>query len=681
MDGSQENYGTPSEPDIKAKKPKIKLPKGYDDEHAFLTEMIKLYSDDVLADKMNRDAAIEDIAFLSGDQWPADVRAKREAARKPIMTINRLPAFVAQVLGSRKLNETEAKVSANTGGSKQEALVRAELIRSIQKQSRAETAYDNALAGAVICGIGNFEIELDYDNLDAFDQSICVNPLSDHLAVVWDHLHLSDPTGRNAEHCFVPESMSKSAFYRKYPWATPSDIVVDTSFSAQLWGGGWFQQDSVRVVAYWSMRSKKRTVALMTNGDTVDITDLGPEALTNVVQRQDGTPIMREIERPYAQKYICSGTDVLEGPYDLPIDRLPIFRVPGWEIKVGDLWQRWGLLRFLKDPQRLHNYWRSVVAERLTQTPKNVWLASDAAVAGREKEFRDSHMSDDPLLVYNSEAGNKPERQVPAQMEPAFMAQAEITSQDLKDVSNIHEANLGMPSNEVSGVAISARQRVSDTGTILYHTNLAAAIEEGARVMNMLIPVVYDTPRIVKVMGVDAKDKMQIINDLGNPDSIDITGGRFDVTVHTGPSYATKRYESAENMLKLANAMPQVLGVSADLIVEAQDWPNAQKIADRLRMAMPAQYLTEDEMTPQIKAAQEKAQQMQTAQQQLDLQQSAADLQNTQAQAGLNVARAQNYQVQASLLPAAAQNTALKTAATTASLEMASHVAAMKVGT
>ena len=418
----------------------------------------------------------------------------------------------------------------------------------------------------------------------------------------------------------------------------------------------------------------------MQDGSVQDITDtVDPEELAKVYIRPDGSPYMREVDRPFAQKYICSGSDILEGPYNLPIDRIPVFRVPGWEIRLGQTTYRFGMIRFLKDPQRLHNYFRSVLAEKLTQTPRAVWLAAKNAVAGLEASYRNSHLSDDPLLTWNEESGQKPERLAPAQMEQALLQQAELTSQDIKDVSNIHEANLGMPSNEVSGVAIQARQRVSDTGTILYHANLSSAIEECGRIGDQLLPIVYDTPRIVKTLGDDAKSKMQVINLMGNPNSIDITEGKYAVAVTVGPSYATKRIEQAEAMLKMSNAMPQILGVAADLIVEAQDWPMAAEIAARLKRAIPPNLLGPEDQTPESQAKMAQQQSLQQQELQIKMATATADYLQTQSQTKLNYSHAQHYDVQAALAPQAAQNESLKTASTVASREVQDHVAVLKI--
>lgn len=665
------------EPDTRMVKPDIELPDDFSTEQEFLTHMRKEFTDDVLFDKMNRDAGIEDQRFMVGEQWDDLVRAKREAAFKPVLTTNRLPAFVGQVVGTRRLSETTIKIIPDNGGTVAVARVREGLLRSVQKTSRADIAYDKALECSVTCGMGNFMLELDWSTDDVWVQDMKIVPLPDPWSVVWDRM-LVNPTGKDADHVSVVDTMKQKAFAKRWPWARPSDVSIDATLSGELRMNGWVAIDDIRVVSYWRMRTRKRMLAFMTDGSTQDITDDVQGNLANIQQRADGSPIMREVKLKYAQMYICTGLDILEGPYNLPISRLPVFRVPGWEINVGQFKHRWGLIRFLKDPQRLHNYSRSVVAEKMMQTPRAVWTASDTAVSGREAAWRDSHKSDDSLLIWNAESGNKPERVAPAQIEQSWLGMAEITSQDIKDVSNIHEANLGMPSNEVSGVAINARQRVSDTGTVLYHDNLGMAIEECGLVANELIPIVYDTPRIIRVLGEDAQQDLQIINTMGNPKSIDITIGKYSVSVTTGASYATKRIEAAANMMNLATAMPEALAVSADLIVEAQDWPMAEKISRRLKMQLPPGMLDEKDMTPELKAQQASQQQQQQAKSKMDFATAMADYLKTQSETTLNTARAHKFAVDADLAPSHVNTQAMAEASQASDRELRGHLEVIK---
>lgn len=675
--------------DDNAARPDIDLPDDFDDESSFLADMRKKFYDDIQYDRLNREAAIEDLRFMVGDQWDDYVRQRREAARKPVLTVNRLPAFVAQVVGSRKQNETTIKIAPDDGSSKSVALIREDLIRAIQKESRAIVAYDKAFETQTQCGIGNFALELDYANDDVFEQKINIEPRPDAMSVVWDRT-ISDSTGRDAGHVFDVDTMPHEEFKKRWPWATPADITVDVTLRGDLRMSGWISIDDVRVVKYWRMRSRKRTLALLDDQRVMDITDLtdpthptfnaeqARDILSRIQTRADGSPFMREVEKPYAEMYICSGLDVLEGPYRLDVSRVPMFRVPGWEVKIGEWKHRWGIIRFLKDPQRLHNFWRSVTAEKLGQSPRGVWMAAQSAVAGREQQWRESHLSDDPLLIWNDESGSKPERVPPAQVEAALMQQAEFTNQDLKDVSNIHEANLGMPSNEVSGKAISARQRVSDTGSAIYHDNLKLAQEECGRTCNELLGSVYDTARVVKTVGEDSRENMVAINQVGKPET-DITAGKYSVTATVGPNTETKRIEAAENMMALINAAPQVASLVADLIVEAQDWPKAQEIARRLRMALPPGMLNVNDMTPEEAQQYEAAQAGQQQSQQMQLAIANAEYLKTNSEVALNNSRAAKYISDAQMAPMKAQNELVDTASQVADRAARTHLETVRV--
>jgi hypothetical protein len=82
----------------------------------------------------------------------------------------------------------------------------------------------------------------------------------------------------------------------------------------------------------------------------------------------------------------------------------------------------------------------------------------------------------------------------------------------------------------------------------------------------------------------------------------DLNAGRYDVAVNIGPSYATKRQESADAMLQFAQAAPELTPRYADLLVEAQDWPNAQAIADRIRPPDAPPRGGEKPIPPQVQA-------------------------------------------------------------------------------
>jgi hypothetical protein len=59
----------------------------------------------------NRAEALDDIRFARlGEQWPAEVRRRRELDARPCLTINRLPAFIRQVVNDARQNRPAIKV-------------------------------------------------------------------------------------------------------------------------------------------------------------------------------------------------------------------------------------------------------------------------------------------------------------------------------------------------------------------------------------------------------------------------------------------------------------------------------------------------------------------------------------------------------------------------------------------
>lgn len=620
----------------------VPVPDGYDSHDKFLSEMRTRFDTGSTFDEHNRIAAREDAKFVAGNQWDPLVEQRRRNLNKPVLTVNRLVAFLSQVFGSRLLNETEIRVYPDKSGTKEIAEIREGLIRNIFKNSQADLARDEAQKYQVIGGQGAYCLVVDYASDDVFEQQIGIKQIADPYAVVFDPLAV-DPTAGDAKWAFVSDDIPQDEFKRRWPKAEPVDFGESNRWNQQ---GYWLEVDTVRIVSYWRMTTKgTKTLALMQDGTVQDVTDMDEfEYLPMVATRPEtGMPYLREVPNTFAQMYVCSGNQILEGPYDYPISSIPVYRVSGWEVNDGQRLHRWGLIRFLKDPQRLINFWRSVLAEALVAAPRNKWLTTKAAIEGYQDLWRRSPMSDDPFLYFNDD-GRPPERIEPPGVDQAIMLQAQASAQDLKDVSNIHEAAFGAPSNEVSGKAIQERQAISDVGTLIYVDRLKMADERCAKNINELIPHYYDTPRIIAVLGVDGKEEQIAIN---SSEETNVALGKYGISVSVGPSSITRRHRAAEAMMSFVNAMPEAAAPVMDLIAEAQDWPKATEFARRFRAMLPPGTVPADEMTPEQQAMAQQQEQMAQVQAQAAMAQQQADTSKTVAESQLAEARAKLSEAQA----------------------------------
>jgi hypothetical protein len=62
----------------------------------------------------------------------------------------------------------------------------------------------------------------------------------------------------------------------------------------------------------------------------------------------------------------------------------------------------------------------------------------------------------------------------------------------------------------------------------------------------------------------------------------DLTSGKYDVTVTTGPSFTTRREEAAYQMTEMMRALPQSAAVLGKHMAKNLDWPGADEIAEEL---------------------------------------------------------------------------------------------------
>lgn len=143
------------------------------------------------------------------------------------------------------------------------------------------------------------------------------------------------------------------------------------------------------------------------------------------------------------------------------------------------------------------------------------------------------------------------------------------------------------------------RQGMADLTHFQYYDNQMLAIMWTGIILLELIPYYYDTERMQRIIGDDGVPTMTGINQRAEEQdeagqSIwrvknDLTVGRYDVVMDTGPGYQTKREESAESMLELLNTPlgEVIVKTRPDLIVRNMDFAGADELADSIAPTTP----------------------------------------------------------------------------------------------
>ena len=585
----------------------------------------------ISASSESRDDELDDLKFYAGSsdnqwQWPTDVLATRGISNgqslgaRPCLTINKLPQHVHQVTNEQRMNRPGIKVIPSDDEAQEEvAEIFNGVIRHIEYISDADVAYDTACENQVAFGEGYVRLLTDYCDDDTFDQDIKIGRVRNSFSVYMDPT-IQDPTGADAKWCFITEDLTKQEYERLYPDAAPVSSLMNMGIGDQSINQ-WLNENTVRIAEYFYIDYEKRKLNLYPGNQTAYDGTIEDQALRSMF----GKPT-RQRESSIRKVKWCkiNGYEILEQS-DWAGKYIPVIRVIGNEFEVDGRIYVSGLVRNAKDAQRMYNYWVSQEAEMLALAPKAPFIGYGGQFEGYEQQWKTANTTNWPYLEVNPDvtdgAGSAlplPQRAQPPMASSGLLQAKMGASEDIKSATGQYNASLGMTSNERSGRAILARQREGDIGTYHYVDNLARAIRHVGRQLVDLIPKIYDTQRIARIIAEDGESSTVKINPMqeepvrkimdeeGNTiDKIyNPAVGKYDVRVITGPGYATKRQEALESMAQLLQGNPTLWQVAGDLFVKNMDWPGADDLAARLARTIDPKLLNaEEDQDPALQAA------------------------------------------------------------------------------
>ena len=585
----------------------------------------------------SREDENDDLKFYAGSpdnhwQWPADVLATRGAVQgqtinaRPTLTINKLPQHVRQVTNDQRQNRPGAKViPVDDNADIEIAEIFNGMIRHIEYMSDADVAYDTACENQVAYGEGYVRLLTEYCDDNTFDQDIKIGRIRNSFSVYMDPT-MQDPTGADAKYCFVTEDLTKDEFARMYPDAAPITALQSLGVGDQSISN-WLNEDTIRIADYYYIDYDRATLNLYPGNATAFVGT--PE--DKMLKAHFGKPIKsRESDRQKVRYCKINGYEILE-QREWVGKWIPVVRIVGNEFEVDGRLYVSGLVRNAKDAQRMYNYWVSQEAEMLALAPKAPFIGYGGQFEGYEDKWKTANTQNWPYLEVNPDVTDGqgatlplPQRAQPPMASSGLLQAKAGAAEDIKSTTGQYNASLGMGSNERSGKAILARQREGDVGTYHYGDNLDRGVRHIARKLIDMIPKIYDTQRVARIIGEDGETKMvkinpdqqQPVNKIMNEQGIVIEKiynpgvGKYDVVATTGPGYATKRQEALEAMAQLLQGNPQLWQVAGDLFVKNMDWPGAQEMSKRFAKTIDPKLMGDSEDNPALQAAQQQMQAM-----------------------------------------------------------------------
>lgn len=542
------------------------------------------------AEREIREEAAKDLRFLAGDQWPIGVKHERELAGRPALTINKLPTYLAQVTNDARQNSPAIDINpVDSGADIETAEILQGIVRHIEVDSDAQVAYQTAHDYSAGCSFGVFRVLTEYCDERSFNQDIKIKRIDDPFTV-WFDPHAREVDRCDAKFAFVITRYSKDEFKRRWP---KSETITSNYWDGQVeHTDGWITDDSVQVGEYWYIEETARTLLMLSTGQSVYQDEIKGGAMPPEIE----ILMKRSVQTRKVKCATLNGGEVLEEE-DWAGKWIPLIPVYGKEVVVEGKRMLFSLIRFARDPQALYNYYKTAQAETVGLSPKAPWVGVEGQFEGHELEWKTANVTNHAYLEYKpvSISGTPappPHRNTYEPPIQALSIGALQASDDIKATTGIFDASLGAKSNETSGIAIQRRQHEGDVANFHFIDNLSRAMRHCGRILLDLIPKIYDTPREVRIIGEDQEQKVirvnqQWTNDQGKAVNYDLSVGKYDVTVTTGPSYTTQRQEAFAMLTELAKAYPALLQIAGDIIFRWSDVPGANQLADRMKKMLP----------------------------------------------------------------------------------------------
>lgn len=575
------------------------------DQDSILDEIKKnlRYAEDYWHDNYERGVEDKEFVTVKGAQWEDGAVARRTAEGKPSLEFNLCRAYCRQQINTQRQNRAQVKVvPVDNGADADKANIIEGLIKDTEESSDAESAYDQAAENAVYGAIGFFRIVTDYVSELSFNQE------PRFMTVHNPHAWYIDPQskaldGSDARWAVGGEWVDKDIIEDKYG----ASAVVDFAMSEY---SDWCNTEdkTVLIVEYFKIEEVSDELWMLEDGTTNYKSVLLGEFGVSEDELKPLVTNFRPTTRTEVKWYKASGSKVLEETV-FPGKYIPVIPVYGEVTYIGEERYLHSLVHFAKDPQRLYNYWKSTEAQILQKNQDDILVVDPKGVSGHEEEWRDPSKFAAVHYKHIDESQQPipaPYRIGAAQPPVGVLNAAESAKVAITDILNMHAPIMGGDSQEVSGVAIGMRQRQSETAQFHLQDNLNKSIRHAGRILLGLYQALYTVPMVRRIIGADGEAKqINLFDKTADGILADVTIGRYDVRMDTGPSFNTQREQNFALMMQLLSMNPQLFSLIGDILLQNSPLLNAKEISERIRSTMPPQVLGKGE---QIDPEQAKAQ-------------------------------------------------------------------------
>lgn len=522
-----------------------------------------------------REEAREDHEFAALRQWDSkDLSLLREQGRPPV-TIDGIGSLVRAVAGSQVNNRQEVHYLSRGMEDERAAEVATLLAEWARQQCEAEDEESAAFTDAVISGMGWTELRVDYD--DEPDGKIVIEYV-DAFEM------LPDPLARKSNLADTREVARRKPWRMadiRATWPGKKD-ELEAFTSAGPGGPGlprWqargrdayrdgLDDDSrgaddnrVEVIEYqWAERVAGHLVADPNSGERVFMTASEFGKVKRVVKAAGGIEpdSVRHHRLEWRQAYVCG--EVLLERRDSPCPFAPTFQcITG--IRDRNRGTFYGIVRALKDPQRLTNKMLSQTLDMLARATKGGYTAEATAIEDMVQFENAAARSGAVKIVADGAlSGGRFKQDIFPGLPAGHVNILQFAMGSFQSVSGISKELLGTADREQAGVLEAQRKQATQAILAPLFDSLRRYYKRQGRSLLHFIKQFVPPDKQIRVLGGNGKPEF-----LRSAMLDDAT--RYDLIVDEAPTSPNARTETWAALLPLFPTLAK-LGAPVDVWLE-----------------------------------------------------------------------------------------------------------------
>lgn len=576
--------------------------------------------------------------FVLGKQWQDDEETMMTSYNKIPLQFNKLSTLINTLLGEQQQNTPMLEIVPLTGCDEETAEIRQIVTKDIMLSQEAKTVYQIAASQAFIGGFGAYYISTDYSHPRSFDLDIKYCSFKDATRAYWD-VGAETPNKIDGMYCGYVTKMSRKKFRQTYgkelenkifksdATTSKEEVAIATDPKTMDGSFSWIDGDGICIIHEFERKFETETLYKLSNNQVLNQEEMDAliekskeqlnrmreeimmvEGIEAMIPQEDIMTLYYEgqqvrIEGQKESKKSIMMHRQIAGDYILDEEEFPSEDCPVIFVDQMSYYSKDGRQHCRPfvvdaiDAQRYLNYLGTQSAYILKISRYDQFMCSKKNVQSLDTQriWKDPNSVQGALIYDESPSGAKPEQLMAPELSASLTLQYQRAIEDMYTSTGLYPTRLGQEGTEVSGAAIDARTRQGSYATYTAFESINRAITAGGRVLNQMIPRVYDTERTLSLMTADKGREVKVVNqqqdEYGEIIKNDLRKGTFEVRLQAGPSYEGQKAQALESLNMVLQSNPQIFTMVADLYAENLPLSNTLEIKNRLKTLVPPDIL------------------------------------------------------------------------------------------